>query len=240
MSYLLLGTALLIVGLIIVHQLSRATPSGLARWIKRILFALAIAGAAYLLTSGRLAQALPLILGAAALLIRFGRLAGGARTMGGASGGGGTSKVETDYLRMTLDHDSGSMAGTVLRGRFAGREIGTLSLDELVELYLECLRSDEPAARLVESFLDRGPHAARWREHVGGPGPEGGRPDAAMSVVEACLILGVSEAAGEEEIRAAHHRLMVSYHPDRGGSTYLAAKINQARDVLLGARRRTA
>lgn len=62
------------------------------------------------------------------------------------------------------------------------------------------------------------------------------RSSPAMTPGEAALILGIGEQATENEIRSAYRRLMQKNHPDQGGSDYLAAQINQARDVLLGKR----
>ena len=57
-----------------------------------------------------------------------------------------------------------------------------------------------------------------------------------MSKQEAYQVLGLAPGATEEDIRAAHHRLMRTAHPDAGGSDWLAARINMARDVLLGSK----
>lgn len=230
MTYLLLGVGILVLLLALGWQFQKASPSALARWARRLGAALAIGFAGYLIVTGRFGPALPALVGGALLLGRFGRL--GSLRRGGATGTSGrTSEVATSFLRARLDHDSGAVSGTVLRGVFAGRDLGELAEDELVTLYLEALREDEEAARLVEAYLDRGPHAATWRGHLHGAEPADAGP---MSPVEARRVLGVEEGAGEAEIRAAHRRLMMANHPDRGGSAYLAAKINQARDVLLG------
>ncbi len=160
---------------------------------------------------------------------------------------GGHSSVETRFLRMVLDHDSGAMQGTVTEGPFRGRHLDELSEEELLELWRDCRAEDEQSAAVLEAYLDRVKGAA-WRE-AAGIGPESeeggggsgrqGRPPPrgeGMSRAEALEILGLQEGAAEPEIREAHRRLMQQLHPDHGGSNYLAAKINQAKQVLLGKR----
>lgn len=231
MTYLLLGLGILILGLALAWQVQRVSPAMLTRWVRRGAAIVALALAAYLLLTGRFGQALPALVGGALL---FGRLRGlGARGghAAGPSPAGRSSEVETAFLRARLDHDTGAVTGTVLRGGFAGRDLGQLGEADLVALYLECLRADEQAARLVEAFLDRGPFARTWRDRLGA---DTGTRDGPMTPDEARNILGVAEDADEDAIREAHRRLMKANHPDRGGSVYLAAKINQARDCLLG------
>jgi hypothetical protein len=143
----------------------------------------------------------------------------------------GESVVETPFLRMRLDRATGEIRGEVLAGRQAGRQLCDLSPAELRELHAELLRADAESARLLGAYLDR-VMGAGWRS---GAGPEdaGASPSGKMSRSEALAILGLKEGAQREAIVEAHRRLMQKLHPDRGGSDYLAAKINQAKDVLL-------
>ena len=149
---------------------------------------------------------------------------------------GQASEISTRFLKMTLDHDSGVMSGEVLDGRFAGRRLEQLDLAELVELWRECRAEDAQSAAVLEAYLDRTQGEA-WREAAGGaPGGNGAAADGGpMTREEAYGILGLEPGAGEAEIREAHRRLMQKVHPDHGGSNYLAAKINEAKDLLLGA-----
>ena len=146
---------------------------------------------------------------------------------------GQTSEVRTATLRMRLDHDTSTLDGSVLQGRFAGRELGALSESELIALFEECGRDDSESAQLLETYLDRrlGPD---WRDrhaHSADSAPAG---QGTMSRIEAFAVLGLEPGASDTEIRQAHHRLMKGMHPDKGGSTFLATKINQAKDLLLG------
>jgi hypothetical protein len=149
---------------------------------------------------------------------------------------GQASQVETLYLRMTLDHDTGAMGGAVLHGAFKGRTLDSLAPAEAAALLDECRHQDPQSAAVLEAWLDR--TRPDWREHFAeaGPSPGRGGPDrggGALTREDAYEILGLSPGASPEQIKEAHRRLMMGVHPDHGGSTYLAAKINQAKDLLL-------
>ncbi len=153
---------------------------------------------------------------------------------------GQSSEISTRFLRMVLDHDSGEMTGDITDGRFVGRELQSLNLGELIELWRECAADDEQSRLVLENYLDR--NHPEWRS-VAGAGPReettGGRSDSpwantGMSADEACEILGVETGASSEEIESAYRKVMKTAHPDQGGSDWMAAKVNQAKDVLLG------
>lgn len=156
-------------------------------------------------------------------------------SMKGAAGpsSGNVSDVETRYLRMSLDHDTGEMDGVVLEGTYKGRRLSELDADALMDLLAVCRAEDSQSASVLEAYLDRA-HGDGWREAARGRSARhGGEHPIDMSEAEAREILGVEAGASRDEIIEAHRRLMQKNHPDRGGSTYLAAKINQAKEVLL-------
>jgi len=146
--------------------------------------------------------------------------------------GGQSSSVQSRYIRMTLAHDSGDINGDVLEGQFKGRALKQLNLEELLQLLREC-QDDEESVALLQAYLDR-VYEDKWRQQAGAHGqhpPSKGSDE--VSREEALQILGISSDASEEEIIEAHRRLMQKLHPDRGGSAYLAAKINLAKETLL-------
>ncbi len=151
-----------------------------------------------------------------------------------SSPGGKKSTVRSAYLEMELDHDTGEMDGTVLTGSQQGVRLSSLNEEELLALYRE-IRTDAESAALLESFLDR--QYPNWREHFD-PGSSGEWDGASgfnnMSREEAYQVLGLDPGASKEDIHQAWRRLIKGAHPDSGGSAFLAAKINAARDVLLG------
>jgi hypothetical protein len=154
---------------------------------------------------------------------------------GSTADGGGTqaSDVETAWLAMRLDHATGAMDGLVREGTWRGRRLSELDAAALLSLLAECRLADPDGALLLESYLDR--THPDWRQasaSTASPPPAGGA--AKMDRAEAARLLGVPEGADEAAIKAAHRRLMMKVHPDQGGSDYLAAKINEAKRVLLG------
>lgn len=240
----MLPLALLLVGLFLgVYLLAgavvRADPRALAGMVRWGGIVVVAGGLLFLLVTGRLGPALAL---GAFLLPMLGRWlpvggwgGGGWRRTGGAAGSaGGSSRVETLTLAMTLDHATGAMAGTVLHGRFAGRALDALSLDELLELRRECVTGDAASLPLLDAWLDRSHPGWQVRESASQAPPPGRRDGGPLSREEAAEILGVPVDATPEEVKAAHRRLMMKMHPDHGGSTYLAAKINEAKERLLG------
>src|SRR5499433_2675360 len=214
MLYLLGGFAVLAGFLLLVYLFVNADPARLARGLKVTGIVIAIVAVATLAISGRravllapLAMLMPLLIRVRSLLDRY-----------RPPSGGQTSTVATAFLRMTLDHDTGRMEGTILRGRFAGMRLEELGPADLLGLLRECRAEDEEGARLLEAYLDR--VHPEWRDELaGGSSGAGARPASGdMSIDEAYAILGLSPGADPEAIKDAHRRLMVKLHPDHGGS----------------------
>jgi hypothetical protein len=235
MIWLLAGLATLALLLFSARAFANArieTLKAALRWTAGIL---GVALAGFLLFSGRGSQALVAVLFAGPLLMRFWKQYQATRTFqsGGRPNPAQSSRVETRTLRMELDHDSGTMQGTVLAGPFRGRELAELTLSEVVVLWRDCRADDPESVPLIEAWLDRA--FPDWREvDPGDPPRPPPSPPGKMTRPEAYSVLGLAEGAPEAEIRAAYLRLMRTAHPDRGGSAWLAARLNEARSVLLG------
>nr|WP_256515645.1 DnaJ domain-containing protein [Alsobacter ponti] len=151
---------------------------------------------------------------------------------------GGTSRVRSAMLEMVLDHDTGALGGRVLAGPLEGRSLDSLGEPELAQLAATCRRSDPDGLRLLEAYLDRRfPGRSKAAEADADAGAPPRRDSGAMTEQEAYEILGLQPGATEEQVRGAHRALMKKLHPDQGGSTYLATRVNQAKDVLLNRHR---
>lgn len=141
-----------------------------------------------------------------------------------------TSRIFTDTLEMELDHDTGDMRGRILKGVFAGRDLATMAPAEIAIVWRDCQFDDPKSASVLEAYLDR--LHPTWREDMARAESEPGA-GGVMTDEEALDILGLEPGATEADIRRAHRELILRLHPDRGGSTYLTAKINEAKDHLL-------
>lgn len=240
---LLIGAFALVLILILLHGFARADTKALVKLLRYLGAGALVLAAAFFLVRG--------IVPAAVLFgsMAYGVFTGGRVWPGGwphwhfpYPGGGGprtqtgqTTRVATQWVEMELDHDTGAMTGRVLQGVFGGRSLDTLSDDEALRLYGEAA-ADAETARVLEAYLDRR-LGADWRSKSTGEQHSSetrARRDSGMTREEAYRVLGLNAGATEEQIRAAHRKLMLNLHPDRGGSDYLAAKINEAKDVLLG------
>jgi hypothetical protein len=230
MSFIL-GVAVLAFLLFAGSSFTKADPKQLARLLRKLGGTLALIFAGFLMLRGEVAVAVPVGLFGLGLL---GWSTGwtspfGSRTQKSA---GQTSQVRSAYLEMELDHDSGAMRGRILAGRYAGVSLEALDPATLTGLLNEM---DDDSRALLAAYLDR--RAPGWREHAQGDagsgrgfGPPGGGK---MTEEEAYQILGVQPGANPQDIARAHRTLMKKLHPDQGGTTYLAARVNEAKDVLL-------
>ena len=152
----------------------------------------------------------------------------------GAAHSGRTSGIETGYLSVSLDHDTGTVDGRIKAGTFKDRCLADLARADLLELLDELRRSDSEGVAVLEAYLDRLHAGWRTSENASGEAnaQTASRPGT-MTREEALEVLGLAAGASVADIREAHHRLMMKVHPDHGGSSYLAARLNEARDRLL-------
>jgi hypothetical protein len=216
-----------------------ADPKWLAKIIKVGGGVVTLAAALFIGAKGELAVALPLGIFGAGLLgwSPFGTQLGSAWANWSPQrqkSQGQKSQVRSQFIEMTLDHDTGALEGFITAGPEAGRVLDDFTLDQLIVL---ARGFDAESWALLESYMDR--RFPAWRENAhdaaaGGRGEEG-RPASGgkMTTEEAYQILGLKPGAGRDEIGRAHRGLMKKLHPDQGGSTYLAARVNEAKDTLL-------
>jgi len=243
----LIVIVLIVVLFFAVRILLKAAPAKMAWFVKRMAWTAGILVFLFLLLTGRMHWLFALVVAAIPLLQRalpylryvpvinsLWKRYGGQLGRGGSASSGQYSSVTSYYIKMTLGHHNGAMDGTVLQGQFKGARLQAMSLAQLLQLYGE-IQDDKDSVALLQAYLDQ-THSS-WREQAQAAGANQSSNEAPasnnMSHTEACQILGVDTDAGKAEIVAAHKRLIQKIHPDRGGSSYLAVKINQAKDFLL-------
>jgi hypothetical protein len=227
---LLFGLAALAVLLWAAQKYLQADPRKLAAVLKLSGGIALLVFAAFLAFRGQIGVAAPLAAVGLGLLgwLPFGPAGFGARTQKSA---GQVSRVRSAYLEMELDHDTGAMRGVILAGPREGTRLEGLDVETLIGLMSEI---DDESRSLLAAYLDR--RDAGWREHAQADpaARQGGSPARGpMSQEEAYQILGLQPGAKAEEIVHAHRTLMKRIHPDQGGTNYLAARVNEAKDTLL-------
>lgn len=235
---LIVGAVAIITLYLLLQMFRSANPAVLARTIKFGGGVVALAVAAFTGLRGELAVAIPLGIFGAGLLgwaplsnAAFGNIGG---LFGGGSAtrpSGQASRVRSPFLDMRLDHDSGQLAGRIVAGPHAGRDLDEFDLAALLAM---APAFDAESVALLESYLDR--RFPAWRQNAQGDAAGRQRRTASsgkMTAEEAYQILGLQPGAGRDDISRAHKSLMKKLHPDQGGSTYLAARVNEAKDTLL-------
>jgi len=230
------GLILLFLLISAIRTFARMDARRAARVVRQTGGAIGLLGALLLLARGRVGIAAALA-GMAASFAGWRSFGAGTAPFFRPTGAGGprpgrASAARSAYIEMRLDHDSGAMTGQVLAGAYAGRPLDSLARPDLARLRDELLRDDPDGLNLLEAYLDR--RFAGWREAEQGEGdPRRAGRAGAMSRREAYEVLGLPEGASSAEIIRAHRTLMKKFHPDHGGSTALAARVNQAKDVLI-------
>ncbi|WP_421997987.1 molecular chaperone DnaJ [Reyranella sp.] len=235
MAAIFLAVVLLAVLLLGIGWFLRGNPTALARTARKALVIAGLVAGGLLLFFGfrfvpaLLIELLPVLgLVVAGLVVRaLTRRAPGPFS---APGSGQRTEARTAFLEAWIDHATGDVGGRVLAGRFAGRMLDDLDDPELLELHGECA-GDADSRRVLEAYLDRR-LGGDWRNRQQAKPPPPSRGD--MSRGEALAVLGLAEGASDDAIKAAHRRLILRAHPDHGGTADLAARINRAKDVLLG------
>ena len=243
---LLAGLVLFWMGSVLLRQFLRTSPAVVARRMKQVGGAVLLVLALLLLVRGQVGPALGL--GALAFWVMTGRSLSrrGAASPGKSRAWPGArrrrmSRVRSATIEMELNHDTGVMSGVVLAGPFEGTPLAQLDRDSLSSLHDFCVSADGEGARLLEAYFDRRfpgwrgaaqDGADPWGDETGA-GPRRSPRSGAMSEDEARELLGLAKGASREEVARAHRTVMKKAHPDHGGSTDLAARVNEAKDVLM-------
>lgn len=224
MQSFLIAAVLAVGGYWLLRSFVSATPSQASGLIRKLGGGACLAVAGFMTLRGQIALAAPLFVFGLGLMGASMPMPWARKTPGQRS------RVQTSMLAMELDHDSGRMDGEVLAGEFKGRRLSSLEEAEVRRLGAQCAKTGDQSLALLEAWLDRAKPG--WRDRWGQASAS--KPTStAMSKDEALAMLGLKSGATADEIRAAHRRLMKQFHPDHGGTDYIAAKINQAKERAL-------
>ena len=235
--FLFIGIVALILLLLAGRWYSRARASDIMFIIRTFIAVFSALASTGLIYAGRFGLAAITVIATFVAIRTMLKRRQGADPLHDGFAGSGSSSVETDLLSMVLDRSTGDVSGTVKAGPFEGRDLQSLSFDELMQLLGFARQSDAESVAILETFLDRA--WPDWREGDSQSARDSGAESMSrgpMTETLALEILGLEQSASVEDIKRAHKRLMAKLHPDLGGSTLLASEINRAKDFLLRAR----
>jgi len=226
----ILGLVIVVGGWYLIKSFANAQPAQVRGLIRKVGGVAVMAFAVFMLLKGEINVAIPLFMLGLGLMGQQAMFPNGMPWQ--RKSPGQNSKVTTSLIAMQLDHDTGRMEGEVLAGAYKGRKLSSLTLPEAQALHTQCAATPDQSRALFEAWIER--TRPEWRAQWNSGG---GRPattsSTKMTRAEALAILGLKEGSKGDDIRAAHRRLMKTAHPDLGGSDYLAAKINEAKEFLL-------
>ena len=241
MPYLVLGIAITIGLFLIIRGLVGLNPLRAIKVLLGVCLLVGLGASIYVIASRGLGIVTFVLAVLLPMLLRWRAAQQFFKNLRGPSRGQATG-VKTRFIRMSLDHDSGVLDGTVLEGKFKGKRLGELDQKELADLLEQCRIEDEESSQILEAYLDRifgvdwrNDHASWGHKNKKGSSQKGpSTSEKKMTQEEAYDGSNISPGASTKEIKAAHHALMKKIHPDQGGSNYLASKINQAKEILTG------
>ena len=139
------------------------------------------------------------------------------------------SRFATPFLNMEINFSRGTMDGEVMQGEFRGQHLSAMDESQLNKLAQWLKEQHTESFLLLQAYLVRAGHGSSQQQQQ----QQQQQSWAGLSDNEALQILGLQPGAEKQEIVHAHRRLIQKLHPDRGGSDYLAAKINAAKEQLL-------
>ncbi|MEH6544850.1 MAG: DnaJ domain-containing protein [Sneathiella sp.] len=232
LAYFIIGLSVFVALLIGGNSMANADPKKLVKALRIAATVICALLAGFFILTGRFAYAPPFII-AALFFLRNKPFFGG----GNSPSAGQQSDVETSWIKATLNHDSGEMDGQIIKGRFESHKLSALTLNQLMEFQEEALEDPQTIA-ILNSFLDRYHAQAEEADTTGGEQTKEQKTRARsssgpMTRREALDILELTDEATLVQIKKAHRQLMKKFHPDHDGSEYMAAKINEAKDVLI-------
>lgn len=226
----ILGLVIVVGGWYLIKSFANAQPAQVRGLIRKMGGVAVMAFGGFMMLKGEINVAIPLFMLGLGLMGQQAMFPNGMPWQ--RKSPGQNSRVATSLIAMQLDHDTGRMDGDVLAGPLKGRKLSSLTLQEAQALHADCVAAPDQSRALFEAWIER--THPEWRSQWNsGAGRAPAASSQKMTRAEALAILGLKEGATADEVRSAHRRLMKTAHPDLGGSDYLAAKINEAKEYLL-------